>query len=101
MKIKIEYKSIYESINILADTELNIIICNGEKASISAAMFKEALLDIIFKWENELINPDIKDAESYKISIIEEDDVFNFVGQGLYPENFIEFKNLLLEVAHE
>ena len=47
-----------------------------------------------------MINSDIKDAESYKISITTEDDFFTFIGHGIYPDNFIEFKNLILEVAN-
>ena len=100
MQIEIEYKSITESINILVQTEDNIFVCNGRNVSVPIFQFKEILLDIIFKWENDMINPDIKDAESYKINITTEEDSATFVGHGIYPDNFEEFRNLIMEVAN-
>ena len=100
MRIKIEYKSQTESINILVETDDEIFTCNGRNVLTPIFPFKEKLLDIIFNWKNELINPNIKDAESYKIFITTEDDTFTFIGQGIYPDNFAEFRKLILEVAN-
>lgn len=100
MRIEIEYKSQFEVINILADMEADIFTCNNKSVSVPLYAFKECLLDIIFKWENEMINPDITDAEFYKINITTEDGLFSYVGHGIYPDNFDAFKNLILEVVN-
>lgn len=101
MRIEIEYKSQYNSVKITSDDENDTFICNGRRVMQPAYIFQEMLLDIVFNWEEKMINPDIKDAESYKINITTDNEDFCFMGQGNYPDNFIEFKNLILEVANE
>ena len=100
MQIQIEYNSPFDNINIFFDLNKNLFICNGKKVSKSMYEFKEILLNIIFAWDYEMINNELKDAESYKIDLTTEDGDFHFIGQGFYPENFNDFKKLIMEVAN-
>jgi len=96
MKIEIQYSSLNNNINIFADTENNIFICNNKVPKISIEDFKEKLLDIIIYWDNDMtIENYMTDAEKFIVSIETDEDYHHFTCNGLYPDNFDEFKNLL------
>ena len=100
MEIQIKYSSPFENIEIYINSVKNIFTCNGKDVKASIFLFKEKLFDIVITWENNTHIEDIKDSEFYMIKIVTEEDSYLFSSNSDYPENFQEFKNLLMEVLN-
>ena len=82
----------------LADTVSGKFICNGQPVKIDINQFCEKLLSIVCFWEENLILPNVHDAEKYKIVIEKDGQVLKLAGCGKYPSNYADFKKLLKEV---
>ena len=100
MEINIKYSSPYENIEIFIDSTKNIFSCNGIAVEINIYSFKEKLFDIVFSWDEINNVEDIKDSEFYMVSIKVDEESFFFSSNINFPENFQDFKNLLMEVKN-
>ena len=98
MKIQISVSANDFVYNISVDTKSNFFVCNGKTKKTDIHMFKEKLFDIIFCWEQNMVVETITDAQTYKISVQNNNENITFVGKGKYPPNYNQFISLLREV---
>ena len=98
LKIQSEVSSATNYYNVLLDTEFDIFVCNGQNAKMNPFEFKEKLFDIIVYWDNDMTSKVNTQTEKYNIKVTINQKEYNFVGNGLYPNNYKLFKNLLSEL---
>ena len=98
MEIKIEVFSMYEYYKVTANTTINSLIINNKKSNMNASEFAEKLLNIVAFWDERLVSQNlVHDAENYVIEIEKGLETLKLIGNGKYPNNYNNFKNLLKE----
>ena len=96
MKVNIEVMAMNKRIVVESDSEKNIFLCNKKPVTnISLNQFEENLLDIVVFWEQNISNDFYLDLESCSVEIEKDGEIFKYFIQGIYPDNYIEFTNLL------
>lgn len=96
MKVSIEVMSMYKRIVVESDSEKNIFLCNKKPVTnILLNQFEEELLDIIISWKQGSSSDFHLDLESCSVEIEKDGEFFKYFIQGIYPNNYSEFINLL------
>lgn len=99
--IDIKVNSATNPFVVFVDSKLGVFVCNGQTIKKDPFKFKEKLADIVIYWDNSMINPVDFIAESYSVQIAIDGSQHNFEGKGIYPSNYQQFKNLLMELLDE
>lgn len=95
MEIKIKVFSMFEQCNILLDTAKKVFVCNGKNVNLDVNEFCKHFLDVVKSWNKDLSMPNVFDAEVYEVTLQKDDKIQTFKGNGKYPDNYKEFKDIL------
>ena len=96
MKVSIEVMSMYRRIVVETNSEKNIFLCNNKPVTnILLNQFEEELLDIVISWNQSSSSDFYLDLESCSVEIEKDGEIFKYFIQGIYPDNYSEFINLL------
>ncbi|MBQ8844576.1 MAG: hypothetical protein IJ008_01005 [Clostridia bacterium] len=96
MKVNIEIMSRHKRIVVESDSEKNIFLCNKKPVkNVLLNQFEEELLDIVISWNQSSSSDFYLDLESCSVEIEKDGEIFKYFIQGIYPDNYSEFINLL------
>ncbi|MBQ8425305.1 MAG: hypothetical protein IJX17_04720 [Clostridia bacterium] len=96
MKVNIELMSMYKRIVVETNSDNNVFLCNKKPVTnILLKQFEERLLDIVIYWEQNTIKNYYVDLETVRVEIEKDGEFFEYFIQGIYPDNYNEFINLL------
>lgn len=95
--IEININKIGLVIEILIDVKNNLLTINNKTKEISNEKIYD-LLRIIRNWNNYYKKSNLIDNEKFIIKIISQGLTNSFIGDGTYPDNYIEFKNWVGEI---
>lgn len=90
--IEININKIGMVIEILIDIKNNLVTINNKQKNISNEKIYE-LFRIIRNWKDFYESSNIIDSEKFTIKIISQNTVDTIIGDGTYPDNYMEFKN--------
>ena len=98
MQINITLTSLKKNTKIqLSD---NKCVCDGKVKTLNCQEFIARILNIVAIWKPQMINKDIIDGLSYKVEVLNGDKTYKFDGQNCFPDNFIEFENVIKEIEN-
>lgn len=89
--VEININNIGIAIEILLDIKNNLITINKEQKSISDKKIQE-LFRIIRNWKDFYDVSNFIDNEKFIIKITSGKNIDTIVGNGTYPDNYVEFK---------
>lgn len=100
MEINIKIYSPKKIINLYLNGEKNLVNYNGKMLNKNLDKEIASLLTIFSKWENNYSCPFVLDSEHFEIEMINNCNKQKFVGNGAYPNNYKEFKQLIGEIIN-
>ena len=98
MEVYITILNQFNKIDLYIKEDSSLILSGTRKIQYPANTFLKKLLPIISNWTNKKPPLILKDAESYEITIIDNDKKTNLYGKSYYHLNYKDFKKLISEV---
>ena len=83
----------------MLDESKNFVEYNGMEKVMDIKTSFEKLIQIFSSWGNSNSELSYLDAENFKVEIIDGENSKKFLGSGYYPENYQDFKNVVLEIV--
>ena len=99
MEISISKFSPWEgSLNIMMNEEEKVVTYNGSVTDFECDRFAFLVCSAVSGWPNELVNHDILDGTTYRITINSERGKREFVYKNQFPEDFYRIIYVIKEV---
>lgn len=84
----------------MIDENKNFVEYNGLEKTMDVKNYVQKFIEIFSSWTENYCNPQTFDLENFKVEVFENKKSKKICGQGNYPKNYAEFKNLIGEIIN-